>query len=73
MSRMVKRHALAAFISGTSGETRFPSGTLFIPGHGNPPGLRPAFDALLQADGITAQAIASSYAFKGLSLGSNVG
>jgi len=62
------RVALAAF---TSGEQSFPSGTLFIPRHGNPDSLRPMLDALLQADGVTAQAIASSYDFKGLSLGSN--
>jgi hypothetical protein len=66
--RLHFRVALAPF---TSGDASFPAGTLFIPRHGNPDTLRPALDGILQADGVTAQAIASSYDFKGLSLGSN--
>jgi len=66
--RIHHRLARAPF---TSGEASFPAGTLFIPRHGNPEDLRQTLDGLLQADGVTAQAIASSYDFKGLSLGSN--
>jgi Zinc carboxypeptidase len=62
------RIALAPF---TSGEASYPSGTLFVPRLGNPDDLRPTLEGLLQADGVTALAIASSYDFKGLSLGSN--
>jgi len=66
--RIRHRVALAAF---TSGDASFPAGTVFIPRHGNPEGLRQTLEALLQTDGVAAQAITSSYDFKGLSLGSN--
>jgi hypothetical protein len=66
--RLHYRVALAAF---TSGDSSFPAGTLFIPRHGNPDTLRATLDGILQADGVAAQAIASSYDFRGLSLGSN--
>jgi hypothetical protein len=66
--RIRHRVALAPF---TSGEASFPAGTLFIPRHGNADNLRQLLEEMLQADGVAAQAIASSYDFKGLSLGSN--
>ena len=66
--RIHHRVARAPF---TSGDASFPAGTLFIPRHGNAEDLRQVLDGLLQTDGVTAQAIASSYDFKGLSLGSN--
>jgi hypothetical protein len=66
--RIRHRVALAPF---TSGDASFPAGTLFIPRHGNPESLRQVLEGLLTAGGVTAQAIASSYDFKGLSLGSN--
>src|SRR6185369_9448182 len=66
--RIHHRVARAPF---TSGDASFPAGTLFIPRHGNAEDLRQVLDGLLQTDGVTAQAIASSYDFRGLSLGSN--
>jgi hypothetical protein len=66
--RIRHRVSLAPF---TSGDASYPAGTLFIPRLGNPDSLRQTLDGLAQAGGLTAQAIASSYDFKGLSLGSN--
>jgi len=66
--RIRHRVALAAF---TGGDASFPAGTVFIPRHGNPESLRQTLESLLQADGVAAQAIVSSYDFKGLSLGSS--
>jgi zinc carboxypeptidase len=47
-----------------------PSGTLFIPRHGNPADFDRVLGSLLAEDGLTAQGVASSYDWKGLSLGS---
>ncbi|HEV7506084.1 MAG TPA: M14 family metallopeptidase [Thermoanaerobaculia bacterium] len=61
------RVALAAF----SGDgASYPAGTLFIPRRANPDTLRDVLQALLQEDRLTAQAVASSWDFKG-SLGSH--
>ncbi len=49
----------------------YPAGTLFIPRHGNPPGLAETLAPLLRDGGLTARAVASSYEVSGLSLGSN--
>jgi hypothetical protein len=62
------RVALAGF---SEGETSYPSGTLFIPRHGNPARLPELLAGWLQEDGLTAQALSSSYGIKGLSLGSS--
>ncbi|MFL6195878.1 MAG: M14 family metallopeptidase [Thermoanaerobaculia bacterium] len=62
------RVALAGF---TGGGASYPAGTLFIPRRANDDGVREALQGLLQADGLTAQAISSSYEIKGLSLGSS--
>ncbi|MFY9824251.1 MAG: M14 family metallopeptidase [Thermoanaerobaculia bacterium] len=61
------RVALAAF---TGGGASYPAGTLFIPRRANPDNLRETLHALLQEDRLTAQAVASSWDFKG-SLGSH--
>src|SRR4051794_29892999 len=61
------RVALAPF---TGGGASFPAGTLFIPRRANPDNLRETLEKLLQDDGLNAQAIGSSWQFKG-SLGSN--
>ncbi len=61
------RVALAPF---TGGSVSYPAGTLFIPRRANPDTLRETLEKLLQDDGLTAQAIGSSWQFKG-SLGSN--
>jgi zinc carboxypeptidase len=66
--RIHHRVALAGF-SGADGE--HPPGTLYIPRHGNPPNLPELLAELLREGGLTAQAVAASYDFKGLSLGSN--
>lgn len=65
--RIVHRVALGSLSTG--GE--LPAGTLFIPRRGNPGDLRETLQGLLREDGLTAQAITSSFAMKGLSLGSN--
>lgn len=62
------RVALAPF---TQGAASHPAGTLFIPRRTNPENLRDGLQALLQATGVTAQAVSSSYELRGLSLGSN--
>jgi hypothetical protein len=49
----------------------YPAGTLYVPRHGNPEGLADQLAALLRDGGLTAHAVASSYAVSGLSLGSN--
>jgi Zinc carboxypeptidase len=49
----------------------YPAGTLYVPRHGNPDGLADQLAALLRDGGLTARAVASSYAVSGLSLGSN--
>jgi hypothetical protein len=49
----------------------YPAGTLYVPRHGNPKGLADQLAALLRDGGLTAHAVASSYAVSGLSLGSN--
>jgi hypothetical protein len=49
----------------------YPNGTLFIPRRANPDSLRDTFKSLVQEDSLAAQAVSSSYEFKGLSLGSN--
>src|SRR6185295_11272786 len=59
--------ALAPF---TGGSVSYPAGTLFIPRRANPDNLRETLEKLLQDDGLNAQAIGSSWQFKG-SLGSN--
>lgn len=48
----------------------YPSGTLFIPRHGNPPDLDAALGGLLAEGGLAGQGVASSYEFTGLSPGS---
>jgi hypothetical protein len=53
-----------------SGEA-YPAGTLYVPRHGNPDGLADQLAALLRDGGLSARAVASSYAVSGLSLGSN--
>jgi hypothetical protein len=62
-------HRVAMGSLSTGGE--LPAGTLFIPRRGNPADLRETLQGLLQEDGLTAQAVTSSFAMKGLSLGSN--
>ncbi|MEA2695030.1 MAG: hypothetical protein QOJ16_4417 [Acidobacteriota bacterium] len=49
--------------------TEYPSGTLFVPRHGNPD-LDKALGGLLAENGLAAQGIAASFEIKGLSLGS---
>jgi hypothetical protein len=61
------RVALASF---TGDGISYPAGTLFIPRRANPDTLRETLHALLQEDRLTAQAVASSWDFKG-SLGSH--
>jgi hypothetical protein len=48
----------------------YSAGTLFIPRRANPDNVRATLQELLQEDSLTAQAVASSYEFQGLSLGS---
>jgi Zinc carboxypeptidase len=62
------RVATAAF---TDGGASYPNGTLFIPRRANAESLRDTFKSLLQADSLAAEAVSSSYGFKGISLGSN--
>jgi hypothetical protein len=61
------RVALASF---TGDGASYPAGTLFIPRRANPDTLRETLHALLQEDRLSAQAVASSWDFKG-SLGSH--
>lgn len=61
------RVALAPF---SDGPTSYPAGTLFVPRRGNADTLRATFQGLLQENGLTARAVASSYEIQGLSLGS---
>jgi hypothetical protein len=61
------RVALAGF---SAGPLSYPAGTLFIPSRVNGPGVRETLQALLQETALRAEAISSSYEFKGLSLGS---
>jgi len=61
------RVALASF---TGDGITYPAGTLFIPRRANPDTLRETLHVLLQEDRLTAQAVASSWDFKG-SLGSH--
>ena len=49
----------------------YPAGTVYVPRHGNPDGLADQLGELLRDGGLTAHAVASSYAVSGLSLGSN--
>jgi hypothetical protein len=56
---------------GGSAGTSYPAGTLFIPRRANPDGIRDTLQGLLQEGALSAQALASSYEIKGLSLGSN--
>jgi hypothetical protein len=68
--KIVHRVAMGGLGSlSTGGE--LPAGTLFIPRRGNPGDLRETLHGLLREDGLTAQAVTSSFAMKGLSLGSN--
>jgi zinc carboxypeptidase len=62
------RVATAAF---SGGGASYPNGTLFIPRRANPEDLRDTFKGLLQDESLAAQAVSSSYDFKGISLGSN--
>ena len=62
------RVALAGF---SSDQTKYAAGTLFIPRRGNPDDLRATLERLLAKGSLTAQAVASSYGFQGISLGSN--
>jgi hypothetical protein len=62
------RVALGGF---TSDQTQYPAGTLFIPRRGNADDLRATLEKLLAQGSLTAQAVASSYGFAGISLGSN--
>lgn len=62
------RVATAAF---SGGGASYPNGTLFIPQRANADDLRDTFKGLLQQESLAAQAVSSSYDFKGLSLGSN--
>lgn len=62
------RVAMASF---SSGDTTYPAGTLFIPRRANSDGVRDSFQSLLQEMSLTAQGVASSWEFKGISLGSS--
>ncbi|HEX9940893.1 MAG TPA: M14 metallopeptidase family protein [Thermoanaerobaculia bacterium] len=62
------RVALGPF---SGGGASYPAGTLFIPRRANPEGVRATLEELLQDDSLSAQAVSSSYEFKGISLGSN--
>ncbi len=61
------RVALAGF---SAGPLTYPAGTLFIPSRINGAGARDTLQMLLQESFLKAEAISSSYEFKGLSLGS---
>ena len=61
------RVALAPF---SAGPLSYPAGTLFIPSRVNGAGVRDTLQMLLQETSLKAEAISSSYEFKGLSLGS---
>lgn len=61
------RVALAGFSAGT---LSYSAGTLFIPSRVNGAGIRDTLQMLLQEASLRAEAISSSYEFKGLSLGS---
>jgi len=50
--------------------TSYPSGTLFVPAHGNPADLADQLATLLREYRLAAHALASSYDLKGISLGS---
>jgi hypothetical protein len=65
--RIVHRVAMGSLSTGND----LPAGTLFIPRRGNPADLRQTLQGLLQEDGLAAQAMTSSFAMKGISLGSN--
>ncbi len=65
--KIVHRVAMGSLSSGGD----LPAGTLFIPRRGNPADLRETLQGLLQEDGLKAQAVTSSFAMQGLSLGSN--
>ena len=64
-------HYRVALAPLTDDGVAFPAGTLYVPRHGNPEGLAEQMGSLLREDGLTARAVASSYAVGGLSLGSN--
>jgi hypothetical protein len=55
----------------SDGGASYPNGTLFIPRRANPENLHDTLKGLLQGDSLAAQAVSSSYDFKGISLGSN--
>src|SRR5436305_2286023 len=61
------RVALAGF---SAGPLSYPAGTLFIPSRINGAGVRETLQLFLQDASLRAEAISSSYEFKGLSLGS---
>jgi hypothetical protein len=63
-------HYRVALSSFTAGGASYPSGTLYVPRKLNADGVRDVLQGLLQEDGLTAQALSSSYEIKGLSLGS---
>jgi hypothetical protein len=65
--QIVHRVAMGSLSTGND----LPAGTLFIPRRGNPADLRQTLQGLLQEDGLAAQAVTSSFAMKGISLGSN--
>ncbi len=65
--RIVHRLAMGSLSAGND----LPAGTLFIPRRGNSAELRTALQSLLKEDGLDAQAVTSSFAMKGVSLGSN--
>ncbi|HEY7215400.1 MAG TPA: hypothetical protein VIC28_12270, partial [Thermoanaerobaculia bacterium] len=66
-----KIHFRVATAPFSGGGASYPNGTLFIPRRANPDNLRDTFKGLLQEESLAAQAVSSSYDFKGLSLGSN--
>ncbi|HVT57816.1 MAG TPA: M14 family metallopeptidase [Thermoanaerobaculia bacterium] len=66
--KILHRVALTGFADGA---TRYPSGTLFIPRHGNPRELPELLSGLLREQALAAQALSSSFQVTGISLGSN--
>jgi hypothetical protein len=62
-------HYRVALTSFSAEGAEYPSGTLFVPRHGNPD-LDKVLGGLLAENGLAAQGIAASYELKGLSLGS---
>jgi hypothetical protein len=66
-----KVHFRVATAPFSGGGASYPHGTLFIPRRANPETLQDTFKGLLQQGSLAAQAVSTSYDFKGISLGSN--